>query len=98
MYPHHAERLTGILDQHGLEALIATREPNVAYIAGFRGLNHAVFETPQFAVFSRRGTGLVVTNVEIASIIADATDVDHIACFGSFLSAATHAGGDVKRI
>jgi len=99
MYPHQAERLTGILDQHGLEALIATREPNVAYITGFRGLNHSVFETPQYAVFSRQGTGLVVTNVEIASIVADGTDVDHVACFGGFL-AAHDAGhdGDVKRI
>ncbi len=99
MYPHQAERLTEILDRHGLEALIATREPNVAYITGFRGLNHAVFETPQYAVFSRRGTGLVVTNVEVASIVADGTDVDHVACFGGFLAAYdARPDGDVKRI
>jgi len=99
MYPHQAERLTEILDGTGLEALIATREPNVAYITGFRGLNHTVFETPQYAVFSRRGTGLVVTNVEIASVVADRIDVDHVACFGGFLSAYDERpDGDVTRI
>jgi Xaa-Pro aminopeptidase len=99
MYPHQLERLSEILDRHGLEALIATREPNVAYITGFRGLNHTVFETPQYAVFSRRGTGLVVTNVEIASIVADRTDVDHVACFGGFLSGYDERpDSDVTRI
>ena len=87
MYPHQAERLTEILDRHGLEALIASREANVAYISGFRGLNHATFETPQLAVFTRQGTGLVVTNVESASVVADGVDVDRIACFGGFLAA-----------
>ena len=99
MYPHQAERLTDILDRHGLEALIATREANVAYITGFRGLNHATFETPQLAVYSRRGTGLVLTNVEAPSIVADAVDVDHVVCFGSFLAAYDEGPhGDVKRI
>lgn len=99
MYPHQAERLTDILDRHGLEALVATREPNVAYITGFRGLNHTVFETPQYAVFSRRGTGLVVTNVEIASIVLDRADVDHVACFGGFLAAYDERpDGEVTRI
>lgn len=99
MHPHQAERLTEILDRNGLEALIATREANVAYITGFRGLNHTVFETPQYAVFSRRGTGLAATNVEIASIVADQIDVDHVACFGGFLSAYDERpAGDVKRI
>jgi Xaa-Pro dipeptidase len=99
MYPHQMQRLTEILDRHGLEALIATREANVAYITGFRGLNHTVFETPQYAVFSRRGTGLVVTNVEIASVVADRIDVDHIACFGGFSSGYdARPDGDVKRI
>ena len=99
MNPHQTERLTEILDGNGLEALIATREPNVAYVTGFRGLNHTVFETPQYAVFSRRGTGLVVTNVEIASIVADRIDADHVACFGGFLSAYdAHPDADVNRI
>src|SRR5713226_8903078 len=99
MYPHQMQRLTEILDRHGLEALIATREPNVAYITGFRGLNHTVFETPQYAVFSRRGTGLVVTNIEIASVVTDRTDVDHIACFGGFSAAYDERpDGDVTRI
>ena len=96
---HRLARLTGILDQHELGALIATREANVAYITGFRGLNHTVFETPQYAVVSRQGTGIVVTNVEIASIVADRPDVDHVACFGGFLAAYDErADADVTRI
>jgi len=49
--PHQAERLAKVLDDHGLEALIATREANVAYVTDVRGIDHAVFETPQLAVF-----------------------------------------------
>src|SRR4029453_6137622 len=81
---HQAERLTKILDDHGLEALVATREANVAYITDFRGIEHAVFETPQLAVFSRSGTGLAVAAVEIASAVEERIDVDHLACFDDF--------------
>lgn len=99
MYPHQSERLTGILDRHGLEALIASREANVSYVTGFRGLNHATFETPQLGVFTRRGTGLVVTNVEAPSIVVDRANVDHVACFGSFRGAYDERpDADVKRI
>lgn len=99
MYPHQTERLTEILDRNGLEALIATREPNVAYVTGFRGVNHAIFETPQYAVFTRRGTALVVTIPEVAAIVADGIDVDHIVCFGGFQAAFEDRGGaGVSRI
>src|SRR5262245_13031765 len=84
MQPHQAERLTKILDDHGLEALVATREANVAYVTDFRGIEHAVFETPQLAVFSRRGTALAVAAVEIPSAVEERIDVDHLACFDDF--------------
>lgn len=48
------QRLIEILERHGFEALIATRESNGAYITGFRGLNHTVFETPQTSARSSR--------------------------------------------
>jgi len=84
MQPHQAERLTKILDDHGLEALVATREANVAYVTDFRGIEHAVFETPQLAIFSRRGTALAVAAVEIPSVVEERIDVDHLACFDDF--------------
>ena len=84
MQPHQAERLTKILDDHGLEALIATRQANVAYVTDFRGIEHAAFETPQLAVFSRRGTGLAVAAVEVASVVEARADVDHLVCFDHF--------------
>jgi Xaa-Pro aminopeptidase len=82
--PHQAERLTTILDDHGLEALVATRGANVAYVTDFRGIEHALFETPLLAVFSRRGTGLAVAAVELASVVEERIDVDHLACFDGF--------------
>src|SRR5215510_728617 len=84
MQPHQAERLTKILDDHGLEALVATREANVAYVTDFRGIEHAVFETPQLAVFSRRGTALAVAAIEVPSAVEERIDVDHLACFDDF--------------
>ncbi|PYM17078.1 MAG: hypothetical protein DMD81_10520 [Candidatus Rokuibacteriota bacterium] len=99
MYPHQAERLTEILDRHGLEALVASREANVAYVTGFRGVSHTVFEAPQYAVFTRRGTGLVVPAVEIASIVADGIEVDQTACFGDVVATYDErAEPNVKRI
>jgi len=82
--PHQAERLTKVLDDHGLEALVATREANVAYVTDFRGIEHTVFETPQLAIFSRRATGLAVAAVEVASVVEERVDVDHFVCFDDF--------------
>lgn len=99
MRPHQAERLAKILDDHGLEALIATREANVAYVADFCGVDHAVFETPQLAVFSRRGTGLAVAAVEVASVVEARVDVDHLACFDDVpVVDADRHDADVRRI
>src|SRR4029453_1175095 len=81
---HQAERLTKVLDDHGLEALVATREANVAYVTDFRGVEHPAFETPQLAIFSRRATGLAVAAVEVASVVEERVDVDHLVCFDDF--------------
>ena len=99
MQPHQAERLTKILDDHGLEALVATRAANVAYVTDFRGIEHAVFETPQVAVFSRRGTALAVAAIEIPSAVEERIDVDHLACFDDFPAVYDdRRDADVRRI
>jgi Xaa-Pro dipeptidase len=82
MYPHQAERLTAELEREGLEALVAATPANVRYITGFRSLVEAIFHTSQFAVFSRRGTALVVPAVDVLPIVLDAITVDHVVCFG----------------
>jgi Xaa-Pro aminopeptidase len=99
MYPHQAERLTEVLDRHRLEALIASSEPNVTYLTGFRGVSHTVLETPQLAVFSRHGTALVVASGEAAAVVTDGIEVDHVVAFGGVPDAyAERPDAGVKRI
>jgi len=99
MYPHQAERLNEVLEREKLEALIATTPENCAYVTGFRSMNQAVYRTRQFAVFTRRGTALVIPAVDIAAIFASGAAVDHVTCFGGFLSSyAEPLGKDEERI
>lgn len=99
MYPHQAERLTAALEGAGLEALVATAPENVAYVTGFASVTNAIFATPQFAVYARRGTALVVPAIEVAAIVADALDVGHVVAFGGFqASVADPAPAAVRRI
>ena len=86
MYPHQAERLNEVLEREKLEALIATTPENVAYVTGFYSMTQEIYRTRQFGVFSRHGTALVVPAVEIAAIFASGAAVDHVTCFGGFLS------------
>lgn len=89
MYPHQAQRLTQLLDEGALDAVIATAPENVFYITGFRSLNEAIFRTPQFAVFSRQGTALLVPAIDVATIVLDGIDVTHIVAFGGFRAQAS---------
>ncbi len=86
MYPHQAERLAAALESHGLAALVATSLENVGYVTGFRSLAKEVYRTPSFALFAPRGTALVVPAIDLAAIVADAVAVDHVLCFGGFIS------------
>jgi Xaa-Pro dipeptidase len=86
VYPHQIERLNGALEREGLGALVAATAANVQYVTGFRSLTEAVFHTPHFAVFTPAGTALVVPGVDVASIVADAVAVEHVVCFGSFVT------------
>src|SRR5262245_23781793 len=82
VYPHQIERLSQALEAAGAEALVATSPANVAYVTGFHGLTHAALQTPQFGVFSRRGTALVIPSADVAPAVADGVEVDHILAFG----------------
>jgi Xaa-Pro aminopeptidase len=99
VYPHQIERLTATLEHEGLAALVATTAENVFYMTGFRSLNHGIFRTTQFAVWTPRGTALVVPAVDIPHIMDEGIAVDHTAAFGGFVcSYADPLGPDEQRI
>ena len=97
MYPHQIERLTGVLNAAGVEALVASSTANVAYVTGFRSFTHAWLHPPQFAVFARRGTALVVPASDVAAVVADDVDVDHVLCFGEPSPSSADAPGPLAR-
>ena len=97
MYPHQADRLTTALQGAGLDALAAATPANVRYVTGFRSLREAVVHTRQFAVFSPRGTALVVAAVDVPSVVADAVSVDHVVCFGRSGAPALRSSNDRHR-
>jgi Xaa-Pro aminopeptidase len=97
MYPHQAERLTSALERGGVDALIATGPANIAYITGFRSATEV--PGPAFAVFTREGSALVVSAMEVAGAVADSIPVDHIACFGDLPAAfGDRPRDDARRI
>jgi Xaa-Pro dipeptidase len=99
VYPHQLDRVTATLEREGLSALVGTTAENVFYLTGFRSVNHDVFRTPQFAVWTPRGTALVVPAVDVPLIMADGIDVDHVVAFGGFVcSYADSLGPDEQRI
>ena len=97
MYPHQAERLTAALEAAGVEALVATSPANVAYVTGFTSLARTVYGTPELAVFSPRGTALVVPAIDLAAVVADSIDVDHVVPFGRFASSYADPPGPATR-
>jgi Xaa-Pro dipeptidase len=99
VYPHQIDRLSATLEKEGLAALVGTTAENVFYMTGFRGLNHGMFRTMQFAVWTPRGTALVVPAVDIPHIMSEALDVAHVKGFGGFVcSYADTLGPDEQRI
>ncbi len=99
MYPHQIDRLTATLEREGLSALVGTTAENVFYMTGFRSLNHGIFRTLQFAVWTPRGTALVVPAVDVPHILDDGIAVDHVVSFGGFVcSYAEPLGPDEQRI
>jgi Xaa-Pro dipeptidase len=99
VYPHQLDRVTATLEREGLRALVGTTAENVFYLTGFRSVNHGVFRTPQFAVWTPRGTALVVPAVDVPLIMANGIAVDHVVAFGGFVcSYADPLGPDEQRI
>ena len=97
MYPHQIERLTEVLEREGLDALVATSASNVRYVTGLNSMVHALFGTMQFAVWSRRGSALVVPAIDVPPIVSEGLGVDHIVPFGGFV-AAPGRGAEAERI
>jgi Xaa-Pro aminopeptidase len=93
MYPHQLDRLRSTLAGEGLAAFIATSGPNVFYTTGFRGLNHEIFRAQQFAVWTPRGTALVVPAVDVPHVLSDGIEVDHVGAFGGFVCSYADALG-----
>jgi Xaa-Pro dipeptidase len=99
VYPHQIDRLTATLEREGLAALVGTTAENVCYMTGFRGVNHGIFRTPQFALWTPRGSALVVPAVDVPQIMDDGMEVDHVVGFGGFVCSYAEAlGPDAQRI
>jgi Xaa-Pro dipeptidase len=85
MNNHVKSRLTRVLDTEGLDAIVATTTENLYYVSGFRSISHALFRGLElYAVFTRRGTGLVIPFIDTTGVAADEIAVDHLACYGRF--------------
>ena len=98
MDSHHRARLTGVLDAEGLDALVATTTENLYYVTGFRSIAHALFRGLElYAVFTRRGTGLVIPFIDTTGAASDRIAVDHLACYGKFFFEYADDPGDVGR-
>src|SRR5439155_1583835 len=80
MDAHRRQRLTAVLEAEGLDALVATTTENVYYVSGLRSISHALFRGLElYAVFTRRGTALVVPFIDTTGVAADRIEVDHVA-------------------
>ena len=85
MDAHRRARLTRVLEQEGVDALVGTSPENVPYVTGFRSMAHGMFRGLElYGVFTRAGVGLVVPFIDVAGVAADAIDCDRIACYGRF--------------
>ncbi|MGH7332340.1 MAG: M24 family metallopeptidase [Candidatus Rokuibacteriota bacterium] len=85
--------MSDALERDGLEALVATSAANVAYVAGFSGLTEAGSTPRRLAIFTRRGTALVIPTIEAPAAVIDEAEVDHVVCFGDFPAAISESPG-----
>lgn len=96
MDPHQRQRLLGVLDAEGLDALVATTPENLFYVTGFRSISHAIFRGAElYGVFTRGGTGLVVPFIDTAGVAADGIACDRVACYGKFFFEYADPPGEV---
>lgn len=98
MNEHRRQRLTTVLEAEGLDALVATTTENVYYVSGLRSISHALFRGLElYAVFTRRGTGLVIPFIDTTGVAADRIAVDHVACYGRFFFEYAEDPGEIGR-
>jgi Xaa-Pro aminopeptidase len=90
--------LTGVLEAEGLDALVATTTENVYYVSGLRSISHALFRGLElYAVFTRRGTALVIPFIDTTSVASARIDVDHVVCYGKFFFEYADDPGEIGR-
>jgi Xaa-Pro aminopeptidase len=98
MNAHRRQRLTAVLDTEGLDALVASSLENVQYLTGFRSVSHALFRSLElYAVFTRRGTALVIPYIDTTGIAAERIAVDHVATYGKFFFEYADDPGEIGR-
>ena len=96
MDPHQRQRLLGVLEAEGLDALVATTPENLFYVTGFRSISHAIFRGAElYGAFTRGGTGLVVPFIDTAGVAADGIACDRVACYGKFFFEYADPPGEV---
>src|SRR3989442_9294049 len=92
------QRLTAVLEAEGLDALVATTTENVYYVSGLRSISHALFRGLElYAVFTRRGTALVIPFIDTTGVASDGIAVDHLACYGKFFFEYADDPGEIGR-
>lgn len=82
MYPHQTDRLAEVLSRAGIGALVATAAENVAYVSGWMRLGSKGCDVGAYAIYSPRGTALVVPAIDVPAAVDQRLDVDHIVCHG----------------
>jgi Xaa-Pro aminopeptidase len=98
MDAHRRQRLTAVLDAEELDALVATTPENVHYVSGFRSVSHALFRGLElYAVFTRRGTALVIPFIDTTGVASERIAVDHVATYGKFFFEYADDPGETGR-
>ena len=98
MNAHRRQRLSAVLEAEGLDAIIGTTTENVYYASGLRSISHALFRGLElYAVFTRRGTALVIPFIDTTGVASDGIQVDHLACYGKFFFEYAEDPGDIGR-
>jgi Xaa-Pro dipeptidase len=70
----------------------------VFYLTGFTGLAQRLYRhLPVFAVFSRRGTALVVPGLEAATVASEPVEADVVRSYGGFVYARGESPGETGR-
>jgi Xaa-Pro aminopeptidase len=98
MNAHRRQRLTAVLEAEGLDALVASTIENVQYVTGFRSVSHALFRGLElYAVFTRRGTALVIPFIDTTGVASERIRVDHVATYGKFFFEYADDPGEIGR-